>query len=539
MFSLNNSRYLTAAFLVVICILSALPANLKAAEYSLESMRDGDRTRYIPLDNPAYDYLNRLQERGLLGKLVIGLRPYTRLQVLEAIRAQDHSYLSDMELSWLGRLEEECLVDIVPAKDAEKDEKTMVIARGEANAYLRNERPDRQDTEIGASFGGRFGRVVYDFRVLHAPHLLGYSDTTNHRDPNVKIPLEEGLIRPMEGYLKADYRFMDGKYSAEILFGRMSRNWSPSLDGSLIMNGDMMGIDQLALSLRSSRFVLTHFIAQLDGMNYRPDQNSPYIHANRFLTAHRLDIKVRDNIRFGVTETVVYGGEDKNFDMALMNPITSYRLVAIQAKGDHANNTWLCFDGHWQVNRTLGLWGQWLIDDLLRSEQYQDRWAMELGGRVRNVFFLDNSTLTFNYGYATSFVYNTFYPPERYLFYGRHVGSSLGNDYNQVSARFRYFLNPELDMGLDVSITEHGQQRVAGSLDEFQGSVGLEHPTSPVETRKEAALNIRWQPVNFGHIDFTFGAYDTKNLDNHEGLNSRKGFARLSVRLYETIPVKF
>ena len=538
MITIRTPGYIKKAILAVICILAVLPASL-CAGYSLESMRDGDRTRYIPLDNPAYDYLDRLQERGLLPKLVAGLRPYTRLQVLEAIRAQDRSYLGSVEQAWLDNLEQECLIDIIPAGDAEKDGSTLVVARAEASAYLRNERPDRQDTEIGASFGGRFGRVIYDFRLLHAPHLLGYSDTTNHRDPNVQLPIEEGIIRPMEGYLKADYRFMDGKYSAEIFFGRIARNWSPSLDGSLIMNSEMLSIDQLALTLRSRHFVLTHFIAQLDGMDYRLDQDSPYIRANRFLTAHRLDIMVRDNIRFGVTETVVYGGAGKNFDLALMNPLTSYRLVAIQAKEDHANNTWLSLDGLWQVNRSLGIWGQWLVDDLLRSDQYQDRWALELGARLRDVFFLDNSTLMFKYGYATSFVYNTFSPPERYLFYGRQIGSSLGNDYNHASASLRYFLNPELDLGCELSYAEHGRQRVAGSLNDFQGSAGLEHPTSPVEKRKEAALNVRWQPVGFGHIDFTFGASDIVNRNNHQGLNSRRGFARLNVRLYETIPVKF
>ena len=498
----------------------------------------GDPTRYIPLGHPAYDYLDRLQERGRLQTLNHALRPYTRGQVLEALKAEDTSKLKAFESGWLEILRSECEPDLETSLP--KDSAAMtVITRLEASESYKSIRGDREQNTVGFGFGGKLGRVVYDARFLRAPHLLGPSDTTMHRDPDVQAPYEDGLIRPMEGYLKADFRLFGGAFSSEIFFGRLARNWSPALDHSLILGADAASFDHLALTLRSRHFVFSHLVASLDGMSYRKPGESEFTRARRYFSAHRLDIRVRDNLRFGITETVVYGGENAGFDPALINPVTSFRLVGIQNKADHANNTLLSLDGLYIAAERLTLFGQFLFDDMLRSDLFQDRWACDLGARWRDLPGFEGTTAGLRATFVSSFAYNTFRPYERYLLYGRPLGAPAGNDYRRLAGSIRFFLNSKLDLKAQLAALERGAQRVAGSMTPFTNSTGLSFPTPVVERCLEASLSLRWQPLPLAHISAEGGFLHRRNLDNRPGQRSRRGYLSLTISLYRDMPIIF
>ncbi|MEA2063799.1 MAG: capsule assembly Wzi family protein [Gemmatimonadota bacterium] len=497
-----------------------------------------DRTRYLPIGHPAYYCLDRLQERGCLSALDWSLRPYTRLQVLEAIRAQEKGKLLDFEQQWLERLRADCEVD--PGKVTGADTTAMrVVARLEASGDFHSVRPDKQRNTVGLSFGGSFGPVVFDARFLRAPHLLGPADSTMHRDPDVLPPFEEGLIRPMEGYLKADFRWFGNKFSSEVFCGRLARNWSPALDQSLILGADAASFDHLALCLRSRHFVFSHLVAALDGMTWRTRPGQPWVRAKRYLSAHRLDIRVRDNLRFGISETVVYGGQSRGFDPGLMNPAASFRLVSIQNKVDHAGNTFVSLDGLFIAAQRLTLFGQFLFDDMLRSNRYQDRWACDLGLRLREVPGLTGSTAGVRATIVSSFAYNTFNPYERYLIYGRPLGAPSGNDYRFIEGWLRYFINSRIDLKAHLDLTGRGAQRVAGSIEPFTGSTGLEFPTPVVERTITAGLALRWQPLPEAHFTAECGLINRKNVDNNPGKRSRRGYLSLAFSIYRDFPFEF
>ncbi len=530
-----RKRYSTTVFVFFFCLL-CLVYLIWAGRVSASST--GDPTRYFPLGHPVYDYLDRLQERGRLQALNRALRPYTRLQVLEALKAQNSSKLKAFESDWLDILCSECLSEqeTTQAKDSAA---MTVITRLEASESYNSLRTDSWQNTVGFGFGGRFGQVTYDARFLRAPHLLRLADTTSHRDPEVQAPFEEGLIRPMEGYLKADFRLFAGAFSTEIFFGRLARNWSPALGHSLILGEDAAGFDQLALTLRSRHFVFSHLVAALDGMNYRKPDHSEFTRAARYLSAHRLDIRVRDNIRFGITETVVYGGENAGFDPALMNPVTSFRLVGIQNKTDHANNTLLSLDGLYIAADRLTLFGQFLFDDMLRSDLFQDRWACDLGAHWRDLPGLEGTTASLQATIVSSFAYNTFRPYERYLLYGRPLGAPAGNDYRRLAGSIRFFINSRLDLQARLIALERGARRVAGPMTPFVNSIGMPYPTPVVERTLEAALSLRWQPHPSAHISAEGGFVNRRNMDNRPDCRSRRGFLGLTISIYRDMPITF
>jgi len=498
----------------------------------------GDGSRYFPLDHPVYDYLDRLQERGRLSRLNPSLRPYTRLEVLEALEGQSPDGLKQVERDWLERIRAECEFEINAASGPDSA-RIEVITRLEAGGKLANIRPGRSRSSVGAGFGGRFGHLVFDSRFLRAPHLMQLDDTTAHRDPDVQAPLEEGLIRPMEGYLKGDFTLFGGAFSTEFFLGRMARNWSPGLNHSLILGSDAKSFDHLALRLRSRHLTFSHLIAALDGMSCRNSPDGSFVRARRFFTAHRLDIRLRDRLRFGITETTVYGGENRGFDLALANPFTSYRLAAIQNKQDHANNTFISLDGFYNHKERLTLFAQFLFDDLLRDEKIQNRWALDLGLNLRDIPGLGASTAGVRATFVSSFAYNTFQPYERYLLNGRPLGAPLGNDYWKVYGFLRLFFNTGLDLTAHFAATERGNQRIASPVEPLLDSAGLDFPTPVVERRLESGLSVRWQVLKQAHLQAESGIFKEKNLNNQPGKDRCRGYAILCLAVYHDLIFSF
>jgi len=509
-----------------------------AASAFAGSTHSGDGSRYFPLDHPVYDYLDRLQERGRLAGLNPSLRPYTRLEVLEAVEGQKPVGLRQVERDWLERIRKECEFEINAGAHPDSA-RVPVITRLEAGGRLASVRPGRSRSFAGAGFGGKFSHLVFDVRFLRAPHLMQLEDTTAHRDPDVQAPLEEGLIRPMEGYLKGDFHLFDGAFSTELFVGRIARNWSPGLSHSLILGSDANSFDQLALCLRSPHLVFSHLVAQLDGMSYRNDPDGVFVRARRFFTAHRLDIRVRDRLRFAITETTVYGGPDRGFDLALANPLTSYRLVAIQNGRDHANNTFISLDGFYNHNERLTLFGQFLFDDLLREQKVQDRWALELGLNFRDIPGLGPSTAGVRATFVSSFAYNTFHPYERYLLNGRPLGAPLGNDYWKVHAFLRLLLSGECDLTAHFATAERGNQRIASPVDPLLDSAGADFPTPVAQRRIETGLALRWQPFEQAHLQAESGIFKEENINNQPGKNRCRGYAKLYLAVYHDFLISF
>lgn len=527
--SMLRSFSLSAVLLILLSSSSLFPA---------EKGRGADRSRYFPLDHPVYGWLDRAQERGMLLGLNRALRPYTREQVRLAVKAQSRKNLKSFEQEWLDHLDRECSMELNSATSTDSSD-LRILVRAEASADIRSLRPDRHDESAGLGFGGRFGNVVFDARFLRAPHLLGAIDSTEHRDPDVQSPREEGLIRPMEGYLKADFASHGGAFGVELFFGRMARNWSPLLDESLILSGRALSFDHFGLALRSKHLTFSHLIARLNGMNYRNSASDSWQRANRFMSIHRLDIRVRNSLRFGITESTVYGGPGASFDPALMNPFTSYRLTAIQDSDDHANNTLLALDGFVNIAGRASLFGQFLFDDFLRRPDIQDRWAASLGLDLRDPPPLESVTLGLRGTVASSYVYNTFRPWERYLIEGRSLGAPEGNDYWSAGAFVRKFLGPNLDLTARMDISGRGALRIASPSMELIGSGGRPFPTPVVEHTSAAGLSLRWQAFDWAEIEAGGGIQRVRNQDNSPGDNKRKGFGSISISLYRDYSVSF
>ena len=525
----SGTKTIRYYYLIVLCLGLALTTNALAASAP-------DRSRYFPMDHPVYDYIARLHECGLMLKLSPSMKPYTRVQVNEVVQWEKRIEHPAVIEGWLSWLETECAKELRTLPDTVR---VNVTGRFETTETLRSVRPDREQNFSGIGFGGVMGRVVFDIRFAHARHLMTSSTDADHRDPTVIPPDEDGLLRLMEGYVKADFPVFGGRCGAEIMLGRIGRNWSPAGNTSLILGKSALSFDQLALQFRSSHLTFTHLVAALDPADYYPDDATTTVRARRFFTAHRLDYRVWDNFRLGLTETTVYGGTGRTWDLALMNPLTSYRLLASQDSERWSNNSFIAVDGCVSFGGLVNVRGQLLFDDFIKVKKIQDRWALNAGADICRLPLPGLNSMRLEYEHVSSYAYNTFQPWERYLISGRPLGAELGNDYQRFSGAITHYFTPEFDMTGRLAYTGRGALRVSSPIDGLTDSHGLPFPTEDVEETVEAVLSLRWQASNFCRLKASGGLLDQKNLDNVAGDDRRRGFATLELTLYYDLLFKF
>lgn len=182
----------------------------------------------------------------------------------------------------------------------------------------------------------------------------------------------------------------------DFFIGRMQRNWGPIGHFSLMQSDHPYSYDHLLFSWHNSWLKLSVIAARLEDLpayGYYPNRNSPdslvyYPNARKYLTGHRLDIRITDNLQLGLTEMATYGGPERDFEWAFLNPMTFY--YGLQRNDRQLNNGNWSLDVFYKPVRRVSLYGQLLIDDYIVNnepgqddrERFEDRLAVSVSARA-------------------------------------------------------------------------------------------------------------------------------------------------------------
>ena len=217
-----------------------------------------------------------------------------------------------------------------------------------------------------------------------------------------------------------------------LFFGRAKRNWGPINENSLILSNYPYSYDHLLLSYNAGRAKISLIYAQLETLdgysNMDKDEKIELVEdARKYLVGHRLDINIRKNLQLGFTEMATYGGKDRDFEMAFLNPVNYY--YPIQRNDEKQMNGFWAMDVFWKPAPKLTVYSQFLIDDIIVNNepgqddrgQYPDRLAASFSLRSGDIFFNGlNLELTFvrvwNRTYQSKFTW------ENYHYHGRGLG---------------------------------------------------------------------------------------------------------------------
>ena len=186
-------------------------------------------------------------------------------------------------------------------------------------------------------------------------------------------PLYAGDLSESDHWLygRVNDAYMNVQFQNFAFFlGRIKRNWGPVNSKSLILSDNPYTYDHALFTFQNKFLQLSLIFAQLEdlpalGLNDgdATDSLTFYSNAHRFLTGHRLDLRIAKNFQIGLTEMATYGGPDRTFDLSFANPMTFYYGLQ-RNDGKMMDGSW-ALDLFYKPMPKITLYSQILVDDFI------------------------------------------------------------------------------------------------------------------------------------------------------------------------------
>jgi len=481
---------------------------------------------FIPAEDRVSDLVLELQARGYLRNLSAVERPWLISEIKNGI--SDEKNLFDSESNKLAQL---ILRIIEPSQNVESTNLSAnlnfgVEVRGlfrensEGYFYLRDKFVSRgYKNELGSIYNADFSVSQNDKWGL-ASRLIFDSDGENYpwyygRAHNARII---GQFDYAYGYYKLEY--------LDIFFGRQRFDWGASPRGSLIIDDSAPPLDLLRLNLYLKPFRLTTFTSRLDNFYASPEREV----VNRYLAGHRLSVSTGNGFEFAASEVVLYGGEDRPFELYYNIPIVLYYWESQNRKKD--DNIFWVFDVSYS-KRDLGrFYTQFVADDIQYEGNGPQKFAVQFGAHLFPAKLKGWSGL-FEVNFVDTYVYGQRQFHNTYRYWNSTIGR-LDSDQLEVFAGIYKRLFENYKIGVEYLRREKGEYDAIDTPPDLV-PLNTEFPSGIVENINDIKILVELD--RFERFQFGFAAgYQT--IDNYKHLeNSSLDQFYSNIRLSYNIDV--
>lgn len=318
-----------------------------------------------------------------------------------------------------------------------------------------------------------------------------------------------------------------------VTLGRLRPVWGPR-PVNLLLSETADPLDLLSASYRTGRLAAHFLFARLD--KSRPDSldmirfPGSTFDDNRYLAAHRLDLKLHRCLRIGLTEMILFGGEGRSPELYYLNPLQIFHGAQVNEKTD--DNTIVGFDFTSLPGWGTALYGQVIVDDIQlddksQGDQEPNEWGVMAGlfkaGRVGSWY----PDLRLEYVRLTNRTYHQLYPRNRYLYHDKPPGHPLGPDADSLALTARFWPEGNTWIECELAYRRHGEGSLQAPWDEpwmaVTGDYDEPFPTGVVEKTTAVAVRARGYLPLAGYtaehlfIAVDAGWKDIKNRDNISG----------------------
>jgi hypothetical protein len=297
-----------------------------------------------------------------------------------------------------------------------------------------------------------------------------------------------------------------------LFIGRMKKNWGPVNSYGLILSSNPYNYDQVNFAYNTDFFRFSLIYARLEDANAgreffgRDSSYAEYINVRKHITGHRVDVHFSDNFQIALTEMAIYGGEDRDFELAYANPMNFYYGIQ-RNQGKGMSGLW-SLDLFYKPMPKLTLYGQFLIDDIIVNndpevkdrDRYPDRFAFNFSLRSADLLLTGLNT---NLSYIK--VWNDTYQSRRSWENYHYEGLGLG--YPDVSCHefhvdISYWNLYPFYFSNQITIGQYGNS----DLYKIFTLEKREFPAKPVTDNVYNKFSFRYTPKNFikVYLDYTF-----------------------------------
>ncbi len=510
---------------------------LTACAFLLVPTRAFAQAEHVEISHPVYQFLNRMQVRGLIPEYSRSMLPLERKEVTGLIRklATEEAGLSGAERELIWRFADEFVAEAEGSQDAVLIFETPISelpgkAFSDREKYLYQWRSaDGENTfaaeflakleyrtlmdadkasnvmlgEVGGRFRGTLGGVVgYGLRatngMVSGDRSLALNDQQLRRNFNF-ADLDKSFFDFSEAYIGATWEW--GSAS----LGKENRIIGSGVSNQILLSTNAQPFDAIQLSAHVGkvRFMFLHGFLLSEKQVL--DEGRPYYDA-KYVAMHRAEADLFNAIRFGVFESIVYSRRE--VDPAYLNPVNFYKS-AEHAGGDR-DNPMLGFDLATLFIPGSQIYGTWLMDDvdfsLLGSGWWGNKFIWQ--GGLLNSSLLPNTDIALEYTRIEPYVYTHRLSGNQYTHNGDALGLEIPPNSDEWYGSLRHWISADFWLQLEYHHRRHGRNElddegnvlinhgadIFQSLDYERDSDISPFLDGPLDTSDMLTLTLRWEP---------------------------------------------
>jgi hypothetical protein len=361
------------------------------------------------------------------------------------------------------------------------------------------DRSDKVETRAGIT-----ARLFVDILPgLFFDERLSVWTGSDENPPDYFSPFHRGTEKGRHLYVDWGYLQWNNR-TISLSFGRIPQRWGPGRFTQLMISDNSPSLDMLKVQFNlCNTLTFTGFASTIDS------------DSGTYLTAHRLDYSPMDNLRIGLSESILF--KSGGLDFAYMNPVIPWYPVQWNERLD--DNAFISFDASWKPFGGIETYGELLIDDI-QYENTGDR-PNKLGWTTGISAYLSSFDLgtVIEYTRIDRFVYSQRRSCNYYLHHGEIIGSELGPDADRVTLSLGTSAAWPLLAEAAFDHTRHGEGTVQDGWPD-SAATGGKFPSGTVEHLTGGNLHLGWYLVDFLEIHGKVGNKWTRNQNHVPGESS-------------------
>lgn len=470
---------------------------------------------YVEIDNPIYNYLDRMQSLHVIENYNSFEIPKTRKEITKHLReiiadkdklnpidsrtlddfivefGFDLSFSTESYYSLFGDTTDSPLFNqkekfLYYYTDSSKFN-TFINFVGSGEYLYSND--NKNSTTSNASlytFGGEFRGTIYNnfgfyARATNGLHFgdkelayfksnlrYNYKYNSDHDSTNF---FDETI-----GYLSAEFDYLKFKIGRD----RINIGYGFS---KILMDNYFPPMDYLSLQLNYSIFSFSFLHGKLLG-NMTIDHNNisggQRVISDKYIAYHRLGLNFSKHLQLGIGETIIYA--NRNMDMSYLNPFNFYKSA------EHANqdrdNSMLFFDIRNNSFKGLMIFATVLVDDVdfskFGTDWYGNKFIYDFGFTYEP--FPESFPLTIGIQYLKidPYVYAHKFEDNNYTSMDIGVGPNIQPNSGSHFFNINYKPHYRIELGVSYQFINHGANKVDSDgnvLVNYGGDILVGHRT--------------------------------------------------------------
>ncbi len=439
----------------------------------------------VPVSHPVYDYLKKMQIKGLINDYNSGNIPISRKEVGEYLTIiNDHQ-------NKLAGIDKQYLDDY------------KVEFENDISGEVKNQESLLSDFSIDKIFKDKKQKYLYFYKDTNATFFLDIMGNISHRESNgdsIKINsitlgelgfrLRGTLFNTLGFYLRAsngvrlkgktkDVLFAaetDPKLHSNTKFVNENRNfdsfegyiryqtktnWLALTIGREALNNGYGYIDKMYLSNNAVPFDFLKFDLNYKALKYSfiygaITGDSMGIDLKwKNIATHRLDINFSRFFKLGLTETII--SSVTPFSLTYLNPLNFLISADLNtgAKSTTQNNAVMGIEVEVNPVNNLAIQGTFLIDDLNLSTisdtgylSGENKFAYQVGTLWTDAFTIPNLTFALEFTHLDPFVYSHRSNKDQYTNWGLSLGHALPPNSDEIAAKLKIDFTSRIKLDL-------------------------------------------------------------------------------------------